>query len=155
MTITEILDAMEDMLDKAWNLPLSGGKCIVDIDRMQEWIADIRLHLPKEIKQAKMIVTDRQDILVDAKKEAEQIIQDAEKRANKMVTQSEITKRAQSKANQMMAQAHDQSTDLKTATGRFVDSLLSDAESSLTKTLQELKAAHTEMKKASKKKSES
>lgn len=152
MTINEILDTMDDMLEKAWNLPLSGGRCIVDIDQMQELIADIRLHLPKEIKQAKMIVTDRQDILVDAKKEAEQIIQDAEKRAKALVSESEIHKRAQAKANHMMAQAHEQTTDLRQATHNYVDSILAGAEETLAKKLQELKAAHTEIRKITKKK---
>lgn len=152
MTINEILDTMDEMLEKAWNLPLSGGRCIVDIDQMQELISDIRLNLPKEIKQAKMIVTDRQDILVDAKKEADQIIQDAEKRAKALVSESEVHKRAQSKANQMMAQAHEQATDLRQATNNYVDSILSGAEETLARKLQELKTAHTEIRKATKKK---
>lgn len=152
MTINEILDTMDDILEKAWNLPLSGGRCIVDIDQMQELISDIRLNLPKEIKQAKMIVTDRQDILVDAKKEADQIIQDAEKRAKALVSESEVHKRAQSKANQMMAQAHEQATDLRQATNNYVDSILSSAEETLARKLQELKTAHTELRKVTKKK---
>lgn len=151
MTINEILDTMDEMLEKAWNLPLSGGRCIVDIDQMQELISDIRLNLPKEIKQAKMIVTDRQDILVDAKKEADQIIQDAEKRAKALVSESEVHKRAQEKANQMMTQAHEQTTELRRATHSYVESIISDAEGVLAKKLQELKTAHNEVHKLTKK----
>ncbi len=152
MTISEILDTMDDMLEKAWNLPLTGGKCVVDIDKMQDLISDIRLYLPKEIKQAKMIVSDRQDILTDAKEEAKQIIANAEKRAKQMLSENEITKAAQTKANQMIAQAHEQSVSLKRMTNEYVEGLLTDSEETLVKTLQELKSAHSEIRKSTKQK---
>lgn len=152
MTISEILDTMDDMLEKAWNLPLTGGKCVVDIDKMQDLISDIRLYLPKEIKQAKMIVSDRQDILTDAKEEAKQIIANAEKRAKQMLSENEITKAAQTKANQMIAQAHEQSVSLKRMTNEYVEGLLTDSEEILVKTLQELKSAHSEIRKSTKQK---
>lgn len=150
MTISEILDTMDDMLEKAWNLPLTGGKCVVDIDKMQDLISDIRLYLPKEIRQAKMIVSDRQDILTDAKEEAKQIIANAEKRAKQMLSENEITKAAQTKANQMIAQAHEQSVSLKRMTNEYVEGLLTDSEETLVKTLQELKSAHSEIRKSTK-----
>lgn len=152
MTISEILDTMDDMLEKAWNLPLTGGKCVVDIDKMQDLISDIRLYLPKEIKQAKMIVSDRQDILTDAKEEAKQIIANAEKRAKQILSENEITKAAQAKANQMIAQAHEQSVSLKRMTNEYVEGLLTDSEETLVKTLQELKSAHSEIRKSTKQK---
>ena len=90
MNINEILDTMEDMLEQAWSLPLSGGKSVVNVERMLDLISEIHLQLPKEIKQSKMIVADRQDIINDAKKEAEQIIRDAELKAKRLVSDTEI-----------------------------------------------------------------
>lgn len=66
MNVNEILDTIDDMLDKAWGLPLSGGKCVVDVERLRDLVADIRLNMPGEIKQAKMIVADRKQIVDDA-----------------------------------------------------------------------------------------
>ena len=31
MNIDDILDAMDEMLDRAWNLPLTGGRCVVAV----------------------------------------------------------------------------------------------------------------------------
>ena len=30
MTIEDILDELDGMIDRAWNLPLTGGKCVID-----------------------------------------------------------------------------------------------------------------------------
>ena len=62
MNIEEILDVLDELLDKAWSLPLTGGRCVVDAERVRELIDDIRLNMPTEIKQAKAIVADRRDV---------------------------------------------------------------------------------------------
>lgn len=151
MNITEILDTIEDMLEKSWSLPLSGGKCVVDVERMIGLIEDLRVNLPNEIKQAKMIVLDRQDILKDAKKESEQIIHDAELKAKRLVAEEEILKEARNRANQMMTQAHTQSTEIKQMTNNYVEKILSKSEETLLANLQELRAAHSAIRKSSKK----
>ena len=50
MNIEEILDVLDELLDKAWSLPLTGGRCVVDAERVRELIDDIRLNMPTEIK---------------------------------------------------------------------------------------------------------
>ena len=74
MNIDEILDVIDELLDRSCSLPLSGGRCVVDADKVRDLIDDIRLNIPSEIKQAKAIVSDRTDIISGAKKEAESII---------------------------------------------------------------------------------
>ena len=149
MKISEILDTMDDLLEKAWTLPLSGGKSAVDVDQMAELIGEIRLNLPPEIKQAKMIVDDRKEIISDAKKEAEQIIRDAQTKAKRLVGEEEIVKQAQVRANQMLAQAHTQSNEIKKITNDYVERILSKSEEALLTNLRELKEAHTEIRKPS------
>ena len=78
MNIDEILDMLDELLDRAWNLPLSGGRCVIDAEKVREMVDDIRLNLPDEIKQAKAIVKDRSEILSSAKTEAEAIVRKAE-----------------------------------------------------------------------------
>ena len=63
MNIDEILDVIDELLDRSWSLPLSGGRCVVDADKVRDLIDDIRLNIPSEIKQAKAIVSDRTDII--------------------------------------------------------------------------------------------
>ena len=71
MNIDDILDAMDEQMDKSPSVPFSAKKAVVDIEQMRDLINEIRLSLPQEIKQAKMIVQDRQIIIEDARKEAD------------------------------------------------------------------------------------
>ena len=56
MNIEEILDLLDELLDRSWNLPLSGGRCVVDAEKVRDLLDDVRLNMPTEIKQAKAIV---------------------------------------------------------------------------------------------------
>ena len=56
MNISEILDTIDDMLDKSWGLPLSGGKCVVDVERLRDLIGDVRLNMPVEINGEKNLL---------------------------------------------------------------------------------------------------
>ena len=77
MNIDEILNMIDDMLEEAWSLPFSGGRCVVDAQKVKECVEDIRLNLPGEIKQAKMIVADRNDIIKGAERQAESTLRKA------------------------------------------------------------------------------
>ena len=150
MNVNEILDTIDDMLDKAWGLPLSGGKCVVDVERLRDLVADIRLNMPGEIKQVKMIVADRKQIVDDARAEAEGIVQRAEERAKAIVDKDELVKQAQLKANEINTQAQVQARELKRATNDFVDRLLMETETSLMKNVQEIKSVRTSIRKPGK-----
>ena len=36
MNIEDILDLLDDMIDRAWSLPLTGGRCVVDAEKVRE-----------------------------------------------------------------------------------------------------------------------
>ena len=73
MNVSSLLDELDEMIDSAWNMPLSGGKALVDAERVREIVDKIRSSLPQEIRQAKAIVSDRSQIIADAKREAETV----------------------------------------------------------------------------------
>ncbi len=139
MSVTDILDIMDDLLDKAWSLPLSGGRCVIDVERFRDLVGDVRLNMPSEVKQAKLIVQDRKQIIDDAKAEAEMIVRRAQEKAKAMVNQETIVKQAQEKANEMVSQAQLQSRELRRATNEFVDGMLQKTEEHMAKNLSELK----------------
>lgn len=140
MNIDEILDVMDELLDRSWSLPLAGGKSVIDAEKMRDLVDDIRLNMPGEIKQAKIIVSDRLDILSEAKKEAEQTIRKAEERARSLVAQEEIVKAAQSKASEIISQAQLKSREIRQAAQEFSDSCLQRTEEVMVKSLTEVKA---------------
>ncbi len=133
MTIENLLDQIDEMIDKAWGLPLSGGKCLVEADRLRDIIDDIRGNMPSEIRQAKSIVADRADIIATAKKEAEDIVRTAEERARAMVMQEEVVKQAAQKANEIATQTQQKCREMRKGAQDFVDDLLKRTEEDLAK----------------------
>lgn len=141
MTIDELLDEIHSVLDKAWTLPLSGGKCAVDADRLREIVDDIRANMPSQIRQAKAIVDDREYILSHAREDAEKHIRQAEERARHLVEQEEIYKQAQQRANDILNQAQQQARDMRKSAGDFADDVLRRSEETLQKRASEIRQA--------------
>ena len=139
MSIEEILDQLDELIDRAWSLPLTGGRCVVDADKVRELLDDVRLNMPTEIRQAQSIVADRTEIVNTAKKEAEAIIARAEKRAAALVEEEEIVRQSRSKAAEIAQQAQQQSREMRQSAKEFVDNILNNTEESLAASMNEVK----------------
>ncbi|MCD8007273.1 MAG: ATPase [Oscillospiraceae bacterium] len=151
MTIDEILEMMDEILDKAITVPFSNKKSLVDTEQLRDCIDNIRYNLPTEIRKAKEMVADRSTIIKEANDKAEQIIKDAEEKAKKIVSEEEIVKQARAAAQDITAQSHAMDLQIKRAMVEKLDGILSDTEKSLNKSLSEVKAARETVKAAGKK----
>jgi len=147
MNVNDILDSIEDMLERSFSVPLSKGRCVVDADKVSDYLGDIRLNLPKEIKEARHIVTDRNQIISEAKKEAEHIVKNAEERAKRIVNEDSIVKQAQERANEMMTSAHTQSRDVRKAATEFTEKIMSESEEALIASVNKIREARSSVKK--------
>jgi len=146
MNIEEILETMEEALDKAVAVPFSGKKSLVDVEKMHELVYEIRSNMPKEIEQARNLVSDRKLIISEAKSEADAIIKKAEDRAKNLVSQQEITRLAQARAEEIMINAQQKSKELRHTTNEYVDNMLSMAEELLSRNLADIKKARQALK---------
>lgn len=146
MIIDDILDMMDDLLDSAASVPFSVKKSIIDCDQMRDYINEIRLNLPQEIKQAKLIVRDRQSIMTDANKEADSIIRRAEDRAKVIVSNDEITKQAKLKATDIINQAQSRARELKNAANKYIDDVLVKTEECLQSNLADVRRTRQAVK---------
>jgi len=146
MSIDEILEMMDDILDKAINMPLSSKRSLIEVDKMRDLIDEIRMNMPKEIKQARDLVNDRKTILNDAKNEAANIITRAEQKAAMLVSQQEIVRLANAKANELTATAQQQTKELRDYTNKYVDNMLGKVEELLYNDLNDVKKARSALK---------
>ena len=71
MEVLTLLETIEEMLEKSSSIPLT-KKAVIDRDEIISVVKEIKLKLPDELKQAKWVKEERQKILVDAQKEANQ-----------------------------------------------------------------------------------
>ena len=146
MNIDEILDLLDEALEDAWTLPLSGGRRVVDIEKMRELTDDIRLNLPAEVRQAKAIVNDRVEIISPAKKEAASIVKKAEDKARAIVNQDDLIKAAQQKAAEIISQAQMQAREMRQAATEFADNLMKSTEQFLVASMEEVKETRAKLR---------
>lgn len=143
MNIEDLLDQIDEMLDSSWGF---AGKSVLNADKLRDFIDDIRLNMPQEIKQARSIVAEKTDIINTAKREAETIIKSAEEKAKALVAQEEITRLAQAKAVEIVNGAQVKSKDMRNAAQEFVDDLMKKTDEELTQTLAEVRRARASLR---------
>jgi cell division septum initiation protein DivIVA len=150
MSIDELLDVMDETLEDALNLPFTGGKRMVDVEKVRELIDDIRLNLPKEIQQAKAVVQDRAQIVENAHREAESIVKRAEARARAMVEEEAIVKAANQKAAEIVTTAQNKSRDMRTTVTNYCENMLRQTEEQLSGSLSEVRNVRATLRQSSK-----
>lgn len=150
MNTDEILDLMDGLLDKSSAVPFS-NKRMIDCEQMREYIDTIRMNFPTEVKKAKDTARDKEKIIAEANKTAEEIIKKAEERAKVLVSEEEILKqagevandqlkRAKEQADQIIAEAVSKDRDIRSALASNLNKVLSEAERVLNRNLNEVTA---------------
>lgn len=138
MSIDEILDDMDDLLDKAGGVPFAPHKSIIDGERLRELINDVRLNVPQEIKHAKMVEYDRDRILKEAEAKAELIVRQAEERAKQLMSEEAIIREAKKYAAELVNNAKTESEAIKNATDTYVSKRFKEAETFFSTGLQDV-----------------
>ncbi len=131
MEIFTLLETLEEILEKSKTLPLV-NKSIVEKEEILEIIKEIRLKLPDELKQAKWIKEERNRIIQEAQKEADDIVKEAENRIISMIDEHEITKKAYEQKTQIIENANEMSREMSRSTKEYADGILSEIEKTIT-----------------------
>lgn len=125
MKVLELLEEVEDLVDNAPGLPLT-GKIMLDAEEVFQLVREIRLALPDDVQQAKWIRDERDRILAEARTEYERIIKEAKKQADYLVETDDITLRATKMAEQIRQDAETHAKVMKMRTYDYVDKMLYD-----------------------------
>ena len=145
LDVLEIIEMMEDVIEKAVTLPFS-GRALIDKDELVDLMQEIRLHLPEDFKQAKWIKEDRQRILDESNKEAASIIKNAEEKMAAMIDDHEITQKAYAQANEIMAAAQNNAVELRNGTRQYADEVMASLEARIEKLLNVVHENRKELK---------
>jgi len=146
MELLELLEQIEEIIENGMNIPLSGGKCLVDRETLLELVQEIRLKLPDDLKTAKRITEEKQRVLAEAQQEAENIIKNAESRIAALVDENEITKKAYEQAEVIISNAKKNAREIRLGTREYADGVLSKVEEILEETLDVIKVNRQELK---------
>lgn len=145
MEIFALLDELEEYLEGAKTLPFT-NKGVVDKEEILDIIKEIRLKLPDELKQAKWIKEERARILVEAQKEADGIVKEAENRIISMIDEHEITRKAYEQKAKIIETANEMSREISAGTKDYADNILEKVESVLQDALKTIENNRRELK---------
>lgn len=146
MRVEDLINELEDMMDAAKVLPLTGGKAVLDIETALDILDEIQDSLPSEVSQAKGIVADRNQIIAEAKKEAEEIVRAGEEKKKRLVDQSEIVKQAEAQAADIISDAKKKASEMKAAANDYVADLMKRADDTLTELTGEIRKTRQDIK---------
>ena len=152
MEILKMIDLLEDKVEQAKSIPLL-NRALIDKDELLTAIEEIRLNIPEDMKQARLIKEERKRILAEAQAEAEDIIKDAKIKTEKMIDEHEITKKAYEQANQIVSAAQKNSKELRMGARQYVDSLFADADAKLIKAQSIIRKARADVRQEASKQS--
>lgn len=151
MNVNELLDTIEDTLEESTIMPLSGGKRLVDVEKVRDYLDDIRANLPGELRQAQQIVNDRAQIVDTANAQAQAIVKKAEERARILVSDAEIVKAAQQRAAEITAAAQSESRTLRQTVTDYCDNMLKTTEEAMVENAAQVKNVRANLRQNAKK----
>jgi len=143
--LDEILEEMDDLLDKSSSMPLMGHKKIIDGERMRELINDIRLNKPQQIKDAERILKEEGIRKNKADAEAAAIIQRAEERAAELISRETIVRETKKRCMDMIHASQKKIQESQVAAMNSIMKMFSEAERIYKKNLQEISAFKSKM----------
>ena len=138
--IEQIISALYDMVQDARGLPLGADKCIVERDKVLDMLDEIINQLPVELKQARTIVESRNELIGQARREAENLIRQAQEKADELVAEEAIYKEAKRQCQDMVLQTQARMADLRKASNDYMDDALRRTEESIALSLEDVRS---------------
>ena len=139
MRVDELITELQDLVADSKTVPLSGGKVVIDAEKVYDILDEIQDTLPAEVRQAKNIVADRGQIISEAKKEADDIIRAAEERKKQLIDQSEIMREAKAESAELINAAKAKSAEIRKAANDYVENVMKRTDDAITAQLTELR----------------
>ncbi|MDD6967991.1 MAG: hypothetical protein SO355_09955 [Candidatus Faecousia sp.] len=134
----DIIGTLYDMVQDARSMPLAADKCILERDRVLDLLDEIIAQLPAEIKQSRTIVESRNELISQARREAEAILRQAQDQANELVAKEEIYKEARKRSEELVAQTQERINQIRKAGNEYMEESLRRTEETISQALHEV-----------------
>jgi len=145
-TIEDIISALYDMVQDARGLPLSADKCILEREKVLDMLDEMLAQLPAELKQAHTIVESRNELIGQARREAEGMIRQAQEKAAQLVEQETIYQEAKRQCYEMVQQTQTRMAELRKASNDYMDDALRRTEEAIAMSLEDVRDTRTKFK---------
>ena len=136
--IEDIISALYDLVQDARALPLGADKCILERDKVLDMLDEIIAQLPVELKQSRTIVESRNELIGQARREAEGIVRQAQQKAAEIVSEQAIYIEAKRQCKEMYDQTQNRINELKKASNAYMDDALRRTQEAIAQSLAEV-----------------
>lgn len=137
--IEDIIGSLYDMVQDARAMPLAADKCILERDRVLDMLDEIIAQLPAELKQSRTIVESRNELISQARREAEMIMRQAQEEARQLVMKEAIYVEAKRRAEELVVQTQERIAALKKAGNEYMDEALRKTEEVIAEALSDVR----------------
>jgi F0F1-type ATP synthase membrane subunit b/b' len=136
MDLTSRLTQLEEMVRDAKSMPLSSS-ALLNRDEVLDLIEDLKAALPDEIKQARWVVKDREELLAKARRDAEAMVEQARAEQLRLASHEAVMQRAKEEAERIVQEADEDARRLRLEAEDYVDAKLAQLEGTLQKILED------------------
>jgi len=144
--IEDIISALYDMVQDARALPLGADKCILVRDKVLDMLDEIIAQLPVELKQSRTIVESRNELIGQARREAENLIRQAQEKAAQLVAEEAIYLEAKRQCQEMVLQTQARMAELRKASNDYMDDALRRTEEAIAISLEDVRDTRSKFK---------
>src|ERR1041385_5254462 len=134
MDVLVLIDKLDDLVHNAKAVPLT-DQVRIDREEIYDILDQMRATIPEEIKQARWIVKERQQMLAEAEREQDRLLQEDRERAFREASQTEIVKLAERQAQEIIDESRRQAREMRLEMEDWADGMLATLETNLDKFL--------------------
>jgi hypothetical protein len=106
--ISRLLDLLEEQVRTGMRVPLT-NRVAVEEEEFLATVDQLRASIPAELRQARRVIQDRQEVILTAQREAERIIATAKERADYLTSSEGVMAEARQRSEDLLRQSRSQS----------------------------------------------
>jgi len=121
--ILDLLDQLEEVLGAGSHLPLT-SRTLVDEQEILDILDQIRVSIPDEIKAARRVNQEREQVLTDARAEADRLLREADAHVADRLAEHHLVRAAESRAGDIEERAMEEAERMRRETDAYAQRVL-------------------------------
>lgn len=130
MEIVYLIDRLESLINEARQLPLTSG-VMVNQDEFLKIVDQMRITIPLEIREARRLKAEREQVIARAEAEAEKIVAEAKGLVDGLLTDEELLKAAKEERAKIIEQARREAEKIRRGADEYAIEVLGQLQDQL------------------------
>ena len=145
MNVIDLISSMEDVVLEG-QIPLFKSKSIINIDEFLDMLDEMKKLLPQELQAANHLRSEKNKLIIEAQQEAQTLMEDVAREADRLVMENDITQGAYMKSKQIMNETQAEMDELKQGTYEYLVGKMDELSEQILKINDEINSSKQELK---------